>query len=324
VSMASGIGQHAGWGMGIVSADYDHDGDTDVFVGNDIAENFLFKNDGTGHFEEMGLMTGFAYDGHGDEQGSMGVGCGDYDNDGLLDFYVTSYQGQLATLYKNLGDDMFEDVTLSTGAGADTLPHVTWGNSFVDFDNDGDRDLFVACGHLQENIEQYDDTATYLTRNVLLANTGDNRFVNVSADAGSGLQVKQSSRGAGFDDLDNDGDMDVVILNSRQACTVLRNDSSDKGHWLQVSLRGKKNRDGVGARVKVVADDLALVDEVHSGRGYQSHYGMRLHFGLGDRKRIDRIEVHWIGGPVDVLKDVAVDQWITHVEGASKAKPVVR
>ncbi len=324
VSLASGVGQHAGWGMGIVSADYDNDGDTDVFVGNDIAENFLFQNDGAGHFEEIGLMTGFAYDGHGDEQGSMGVGCGDYNNDGLLDFYVTSYQGQLATLYRNLGDDMFEDVTLLTGAGAETLPQVTWGNSFVDFDNDGHRDLFVACGHLQDNIEQYDDTATYLTRNVLLANTGEDRFVNVSAEAGSGLQVKQSSRGAGFDDLDNDGDMDVVILNSRQACTVLRNDSPTKGHWLQISLRGKKNRDGIGARVKVVAGDLTLDDEVHSGRGYQSHYGMRLHFGLGDRKRVDRIEVHWIGGRVDVLNDVAVDQWITHVEGSAKIKAAAR
>ena len=319
VSVSCGIGQHAGWGMGTVCADYDNDGDTDIFVANDIAENFLFQNDGAGHFEEVGLMTGFAYDGHGDEQGSMGVDCGDTNNDGLLDFYVTSYQGQLATLYRNLDGEMFEDVTLLTGAGSDTLPDVTWGNSMVDFDNDGDRDIFVACGHLQDNIELYDDTATYATSNRLLLNTDHQKFVDISADAGSGMQVKLSSRGAGFDDLDNDGDVDVVILNSRCKPTVLRNDSPNQGHWLQVQLRGvKTNRDGVGARVKVVSGDLTWVDEVHSGRGYQSHYGMRLHFGLAERTRIDRVEVSWIGGSTDVLEHVEVDQVLTVTEGASK------
>ena len=319
VSKASGVGEHAGWGMGIVCGDYDNDGDTDVFIGNDVGENFLFENDGTGKFEEVGLMAGTAYDLHGDEQGSMGVDCGDYDNDGLLDFHVTSYQGQLATLYRNLGNSMFEDVTLVTGTGAGTLPHVTWGNGFVDFDNNGFRDIFIACGHLQDNVESYDDTTTYLARNILLMNTGDGKFINVSDNSGDGMKVKLSSRGAGFDDLDNDGDVDVVILNSRQEPTILRNDSPSKGHWLQVRLRGvKTNRDGIGAHIKVLAGDLTLLDEVHSGRGYQSHYGMRLHFGLGNRERIDRIEVHWVGGGVDVFEDIVVDQLLTLTEGSSK------
>jgi len=315
-SLESGVGLHPGWGMGIVAADYDNDGDTDVFVANDVAQNFLFRNDGTGKFEEVGLITGFAYDLHGDEQGSMGVDCGDYDNDGWLDFYVTSYQDQLATLYKNLGDGTLQDVTLLTGAGAGTLPHVTWGNSFVDFDNDGDRDLFVACGHLQDNVELYDDTSTYHARNILLMNTGDGKFVDVSDKSGDGLLVKLSSRGAAFDDLDNDGDVDVVILNSREKPTILRNDTDNGNHWIQICLRGvKSNRDGVGARVKVVAGDLTQIDEVHGGRGYQSHYGTRLHFGLGKRNHVDRIEVHWIGGGMDVLKDVGVEQLLTITEG---------
>jgi hypothetical protein len=327
VSKASGVGNHAGWGMGIVCGDYDNDGDTDVFIGNDVGENFLFQNDGTGKFEEVGLITGVAYDMHGDEQGSMGADCGDYDNDGLLDFYVTSYQGQLATLYRNLGDGVFEDVTLKTGAGVGTLPNVTWGNSFVDFDNDGDRDLFVACGHLQDNVELYDGTSTYFERNILLMNTGDGKFVDVTEESGDGMQIVLSSRGAGFDDLDNDGDIDVVILNSRREPTILRNDSPSKRHWLQVRLRGvKTNRDGVGAHVKVKAGDpsagsggtLNLLDEVHSGRGYQSHYGMRLHFGLGNRTKVDRIEVRWIGGGVDIFENIAVDQLITLTEGSSK------
>ncbi len=316
VSKESGVGLYPGWGMGIVCGDYDNDGDTDVFIGNDVAENFLFQNDGTGKFEEMGLLTGAAYDLHGDEQGSMGVDCGDYDNDGWLDFLVTSYQNQLATLYKNLGDGTFQDVTLLTGAGAGTLPNVTWGNSFVDFDNDGDRDLFIACGHLQDNVELYDDTSTYHERNLLHMNTGDGNFVDVSDKSGDGLLVKLSSRGAGFDDLDNDGDVDVVILNSRERPTILKNDTANDNHWIQVRLIGTKtNRDGVGAHVKVVAGDLSLIDEVHSGRGYQSHYGMRLHFGLGKRDHVDRIEVEWIGGGVDVLRDVTADRMLTITEG---------
>jgi len=167
-----------------------------------------------------------------------------------------------------------------------------------------------------DNIDLFDDRSTYLAENVLLMNTGDGKFVNVSEQSGDGMKVKLSSRGAGFDDLDNDGDVDVVILNSRREPTVLRNDSPSQGHWLQVRLRGvKTNRDGVGARVKVAAGDLTLHDEVHSGRGYQSHYGTRLHFGLGGREKVDRIEVRWIGGAVDVLKDIAVDQLLTIVEG---------
>ena len=319
VSDASGVGAHAGWGMGIVCADYDNDRDTDVFIGNDVGENFLFANDGAGKFEEVGLITGTAYDLHGDEQGSMGTDCGDYDNDGFLDFFVTSYQNQLATLYRNLGDGGFEDVTLKTGAGVGTLPFVTWGNSFVDFDNDGDRDLFIACGHLQDNVEQFDGTTTYFERNILLANTGDGKFVDVTETSGDGLRVVLSSRGAGFDDLDNDGDVDVVILNSRREPTLLRNDTPKQGHWLQVRLRGARtNRDGIGAHVIVKTGDLTLLDEVHSGRGYQSQYGTRLHFGLGAHAEIDSIEVRWIGGGTDIFKDVAVDQLITLTEGTSK------
>ena len=318
VSAASGIAAHAGWGMGITCADYDNDGDTDVFIGNDVAENFLFQNDGQGHFEELGLMAGTAYKGNGNPSASMGVDSGDYDNDGLLDFYVTSYQQELATLYRNTGDSIFEDVTMQSGAGAGTLPNVTWGNSFVDFDHDGDRDIFVACGHLQDNVDKYDDVSSYHQYNILLANTGAGKFVDVSQESGDGLRVRRSSRGAGFDDLDNDGDVDVVILNSRTEPTLLRNDSPRKGRWLQIQLRGTKtNRDGVGAHVIVKAGDLMLIDEVHSGRGYQSHYGTRLYFGLGQAKQIDRIEVRWIGGGTDVFQNVSTNQRITLVEGSS-------
>ncbi|MHC4526627.1 MAG: CRTAC1 family protein [Planctomycetota bacterium] len=316
ISRQAGFEEQAGYGMGTVCLDYDDDGDTDIVVANDEIGNFLFRNDSKGRFEEVGLISGLAYDVWGSEMGNMGVDCGDYDNDGRLDLYMTSYQDEYTALYRNLGDGMFEDVTLKTQAALGTLTHVTWGTCLVDFDNDGHRDIFVACGHLHDNVEKCEDAALYHVENILYRNIGQGKFTNISAHAGTGMRVKLSSRGAAFDDLDNDGDIDAVILNSRREPTILRNDTSPLGHWLQVKLRGTKtNRDGVGARVKVVADDLVLVDEVHSGRGYQSHYGMRMHFGLGTRTAIDRIEVRWIGGGLDVFRGIAVDRVVTLVEG---------
>jgi hypothetical protein len=320
VSKESGVAAHPGTGMGMICADYDNDGDTDVFVGNDVAGNSIFENDGTGKLEEVGLITGLAYDLSGIAQGTMGVECGDCNNDGLLDFYVTSYQQDLSTLYQNLGDGLFEDVTRLSGAGSGTLPYVTWGTGLVDFDNDGDRDVFVACGHLHDNVELFDNVTSYHVRNILLMNTGEAKFVNVSDQCGDGLAVKLSSRGAAFDDLDNDGDVDAVILNSRREPTILRNDSPNQNRWIQIRLRGAStNRDGVGARVEVVAGDLTQIDEVHSGRGYQSHYGTRLHFGLGKRDRIDSVKVRWVGGGEDVLRGVGVDRLLTITEGSTRA-----
>jgi enediyne biosynthesis protein E4 len=322
VSAAAGLKEHKGTGMGTVCADYDNDGDTDIFVANDDRPNFLFQNDGKGRFEEVGLMAGVAYDVNGNAESSMGVGCGDYDNNGTLDFYVTGYQQELALLYRNVGDGSFVDATRASGAGAGTLAHVNWGTEFVDFDNDGHRDLFVSCGHFDTDVKKMDDSTDFAVRNVLLANTGKGKFVNISDRCGDGLAVKASSRGVAFDDLDGDGDLDAVVLNWRREPTILRNDSKRGNHWLDISLRGKKtNRDGIGARVKVVSGDLSQIDEVHSGRGYQSCYGRRVHFGLGKRRRVDRVEVRWIGGGVDVLKDVRVDQVLKIVEGVSKSAP---
>ncbi|MBN2474269.1 MAG: CRTAC1 family protein [Pirellulales bacterium] len=316
VSIESGIAAHAGPGMGMICADYDDDGDTDIFVGNDVEANCLFQNDGSGRFEEAALMAGLAYDLAGQPHGTMAVEAGDYDNDGRLDFHVTSYQTEIATLYRNLGNASFDDVTFLTQAGSGTRAHVTWGNGLVDLDQDGDRDLFIACGHLNSDVGKFDDTSTYLTPNVLRINDGRGRFVDASAASGDGLAVRASSRGAGFADLDNDGDLDIVILNSCNIPTILRNDSPQGNHWLQIRLRGvKSNRDGVGARVKVIAGDLTLIDEVHSGRGYQSHWGTRVHFGLGKRDRADRIEIRWIAGGVDVLTDVPADRCWTITEG---------
>jgi enediyne biosynthesis protein E4 len=322
ISIPAGIAAHAGTGMGTVCADYDNDGDTDIYVGNDVAGNSIFENNGQGEFDEVGLLTGLAYDLAGKAQGTMGVDCGDYNNDGLLDFYVTSYQRDLATLYRNLDSGIFEDVTRATGAGDQSYAFVTWGNGLVDVDNDGDLDLFVACGHLHDNVALFDRSTSYEARNILLENRGAERFVNVTDQAGPGLQVERSSRGAGFADLDNDGDVDAVILNSRKAPTILRNDTVNRNHWLGIRLQGtQSNRNGIGAHVKVVAGDLRQLAEVHSGRGYQSHYGLRLHFGLGKHTRVDAIEVRWIGGGRDTLKDVPADRFMTIVQGTHPVPP---
>ncbi len=314
VSGPSGIAAHVGTTMGLVSADYDADGDTDILIANDGLPNFLFQNDGTGKFTEVGLLSGFAYDATGRMHASMAVECGDFNNDGGLDFHVTSFQHEQATLYANLGSGLLEDVTNRVGAGSGTRSPVTWGNGFADFDRDGDRDLFVACGHMYDQIAKFDQTTAYEVPNLLLENLGTGRFRNVSDSCGDGLDARRSSRGIGLDDLDNDGDVDVVILNSRREPMLLKNESRS-GHWIQLQLQGVlTNRDGVGARVEVIAGDLELVDEVHSGRGYQSHHGTRLYFGLGSRTRVDRVRVKWLGGAIDEWKNLPVDRRFRLVE----------
>jgi len=323
-SEESGIAQYAGKGMGVVCADFDRDGDTDIFLLNDVFGNHCFRNDGRGRFEEVALLNGFKYSGEGMPLGSMGVDCGDYDNDGWLDFFQTSYQGELPVLFRNLGGGLLEDVTVRAGAGQGSLNNVKWGCGLVDFDNDGRRDLFLALGHLQDLIDQYDRTTSYKARNVLLHNVGEGRFVEISAAAGLSELAPHSARGVCFEDFDDDGDIDVVILNSRERPTLLRNLYYEQGgtnHYLRVWLRGTTtNRDGVGARVQVTAGDLVLVDEVHSGRGYQSHWGSCLHFGLGSRDRVDRIEVHWVGGQHEVFAGGPADRRLTLVEGAGMGR----
>jgi hypothetical protein len=324
ISRESGIAAHAGRSMGMICADYDNDGDTDVFICNDVQENFLFRNDGHGKFEEVASLVGVAYDAEGEIRANMAVDAGDFDRDGWLDFYTTNYQNQLPMLFRNLRSGFLEDVARSTNAGAGAYAHVNWGCSFVDFDNDGYLDLYVANGHTEDTVEQLGMGGAYRARNVVLRNRGQGSFADVSSQCGDGLLPEFVSRGIALDDLDNDGDVDVVVLHSRDRPSVLRNMLYEQGgshHWLQVQLRGvRTNRDGVGARVEVQTDDLRLVDEVHSGRGYQSHWGSLLNFGLGGRKHVQQITVRWIGGQVEMFSGFAVDRRITLVEGRGQAR----
>jgi enediyne biosynthesis protein E4 len=319
ISRSSGIADVAGTGMGMVCGDFNGNGATDIFIANDMQPNFLFENDGTGRFTEVGLDRGVAYNFAGRINGNMGVDCGDFDNDGWLDLFSTSYINEMPVLYRNLGGVMFEDATQATGAGAGSLRHVNWGTGFVDFNNNGHRDLFIAQGALDQNVHLWNARTAFALSNTLLMNTGHGSFVDVSDRCGDGLRVVHSSRGTGFDDLTNNGRIDVVILNSRAPPTILQNETRNDHHWLQVQLRGvRTNRDGVGAQVRVTASGRTQMAEVHSGRGYQSHFGTRLHFGLGSADRVQRVEVRWIGGGRDVLEDVPADRLVSIIEGQER------
>jgi enediyne biosynthesis protein E4 len=319
VSQSSGIGAIAGPGMATLAFDYDDDGDTDVFVCNDGQPNFLFQNDGAGKFQDVAVLAGVAYDFFGKANSNMGVDCADYDNDGRLDLFTTGYQSEMPVLYRNLGKGLFEDATSSAKISGELFAHVEWGTGFADFDNDGDQDLFVACGHF-DRIEEIDDRTSLKVPNYLMMNLGNGKFQDVSKRAGSGLAVVESSRGAAFDDLDNDGDLDAVVLNSNAPPTILRNESKPIGKWIQIKLQGKKhNFDGVGARVRLFAGGKVQTAEAIAGRSYQGHCGTRLHFGLGEADQVEKVEVRWMGGAVESFLALKPGRTAIIIEGSGKS-----
>ncbi len=319
VSVSSGIGLVKGTTMGMISFDYEEDGDSDLFICNDAMQNFLFQNIGDGRFLERGLMAGLAYNFRGDGNGSMGVDCGDYNADGLLDLFMTNYMREMPVIYCNLGAGMFEDQTRIAGIGGRALPETTWGTSLGDFDNDGDCDIFMACGDIFTGVRASRDAVDHRAANIVLANRGNGTFADVTRQGGSGMRVRECSRGVVFNDLDNDGDLDAAILNSNAPATILRNDSPGHGNWLQIRLRGvRRTREGIGARIKVFSGDKKLTVEMHCGRGYQSHSASVSHFGLGAEERIDRIEVYWLGGDRETFYNVPINQRVILTEGTGQ------
>lgn len=318
ISVASGIAACEGRCMGVTACDFDADGDSDLFVCNDVMENFLLCNDGWAKFEQVGFVAGVAMSPNAEMVANMAVDAGDYDNDGWLDFFTTNYDRQYPLLLRNLRDGMFSNETLAANAGRSTYGLVKWGCGFADLDNDTHLDIFIANGHTDDNVEFVEPGVKYRCHNVLMWNTGRGRFVDVSVPSGLQALHPHAARGTAFDDLDNDGDIDVVVSNSRESPSLLRNLAREQGnenHWLQVLLSGvKANRDAVGAHVRVTAGDVTLISEVHSGRGYQCHWGSRLHFGLGSRTHVDRVEVRWPGGGRQVVEQVAVDGVLRIVE----------
>ncbi|MBI2501715.1 MAG: CRTAC1 family protein [Candidatus Latescibacteria bacterium] len=312
----AGLAQSAGKELGVVFGDCDLDGDADLYLANDMAPNMLFRNDG-GRFAERGLASGTSLSEDGELRAGMGVDMGDADLDGWPDLFVTNFQWQSNTLYRNLGGGFFADATRESGINRLSVPHLGFGAGFLDCDNDGDLDLFVANGHVDDNVREYDPASTYAQRNQLLMNQGDGRFVE-EEHAGPGLELVEVSRGAAFGDYDNDGDTDIAITNSNSRAVLLRNDGGNSRHWLGLRLRGThSNRDGIGARVEVVAGGRRQVCQVRSGASYLSAHDLRLLFGLGAHERAERVEIHWPSGVVQELEDIWANQYLSVEEKGS-------
>ncbi len=279
VSVESKIASVEGPSMGLLSADFDDDGDFDIFICNDGEPNFLFKNDGNGVFEESAMLSGVGLDFDGKENSSMGVDLGDYNQDGKLDLIVTNYQAELPVLYRNAGDGTFEDSSAAARVPHSLYPHVTWGTGFVDFDQDGDRDIFIAAGHFDQ-VELIDDSTKFKVRNFMLENLGG-KFRDITASSGSAFTQTESSRGVAFDDLDNDGDVDVVVINTNAPPSILKNESANKNHWCQIELEHPApNTHAVGSKVFVRYANKSQRQDALAGRGYQGHFGSRMTFGI--------------------------------------------
>jgi enediyne biosynthesis protein E4 len=319
VTKTAGVNDPGYYGFGVVFADLDDDGWPDIYVGNDSVPNLLFHNNRDGTFTEEGLKAGVAFGGNGRAQAGMGVDAADYDNDGHLDLVVTNFSHDYNTLYENSGSGFFTDVSHVTGIARGGSPFMGWGVGFVDMDNDGLLDLFVANGHVYPDIDRQNLGTTYLQTKQLFRNLGSKRFRNVTAEVGGGLLLKRSSRGAAFGDYDNDGDIDVIVLNLNDRPTLLRNDTPPGNHWVTIRLVGtKSNRDGIGARIRIDAGGRRQTAEVRGDGSYLSHNDLRAHFGLGDVSRVDSVEIRWPSDQVERFSNVPIDRVSRIVEGRGR------
>lgn len=309
------------YGFAVLASDLDDDGDLDIYVANDTNPNLYFRNDG-GHFEEIALLNGTALSDDGRAQAGMGLAAGDYDGDGDFDLFVTNFSHDNNTLYVNDGRGFFVDRSFSSGLGGTSTMGLGWGTGFFDYDNDGDDDLFVANGHVYPAVDEHGLATRYAQMNQLFENDGAGGFTDVSSVSGPGLKISKSSRGLAMADLDNDGDLDIVIVNIDDSPTLLRNDAGNVNNWLTVALVGKAwNRQAIGARVTLTTHGRSQSREVRAGTGYLSQDDLRMHFGLGQATVADRIVIRWPDGESDVMEDVAGNRlvWVTQGQAVTPA-----
>jgi hypothetical protein len=316
VSKQSGVSAASGsYPMTTVAADYDNDGWPDIYVACDSTPSWLFHNQHDGTFREQALERGVALSEDGLEQAGMGVGIGDYDLDGNLDIFKTNFADDTNVLYHNDGKGNFDDVTIRCGLGVETR-YVGWGSGIVDFDNDGFPDLFVATGSVYPEVEKKVPSYPFRTPRLVFRNLGDGRFEELIEEAGSGIAEVHASRGCAFGDFDNDGDMDILVINLNEPPSLLRNDLSSKGHWLKVLLVGvKSNRSAIGARVTARYGSHLQVQEVLAQSSFYSVNDRRLHFGLGT-ETVAHLTVRWTNGDIETVPNVAADQLVVIREGA--------
>lgn len=311
VAAAAGVtNPEEGRGMAAVACDYDNDGFPDIYVTNDTNRNFLYRNNGDGTFTDESLFIGGGYDENGVAEGSMGVDCGDYNGDGWLDLVIAN--SEKATLYKNEEGFLFSDATVESGLQQPTLPFVGFSPLFLDYDNDGYLDIFCANGHPQDVIEILQDHETYAQRDQVFRNNGDGTYYEVSETAGAYFSETFVGRAAACADYDNDGDMDIVVMNSNQRAVLLRNEGGNRHNWLGIQLVGtRSNRDGIGAKVTIIAGDMTQIAETKSGSSYASGSQVRLLFGVGAHERIERIAITWPSGIRQELAGIEANQIVT-------------
>jgi len=264
----------------------------------------------------VALWAGVAYDESGNESGAMGVDAGDFDSDGLLDLFVTNFVFEYNSLYRNRGDGTFADATVRAGLALPSYRYVGWGTGFFDYDNDGHLDLFVANGHVHEDMEVLSESVKFGQPNQLFHNEGDGRFAEVSAQSGPHFAEERSSRGAAFGDYDDDGDVDLAVVNAGGPAELLRNDGGSREHRLALRLISRDgNRDAIGGRVRVRAGPLDMVREVRAGSSYLSQSDLRLHFGLGGRERADTVQIRWPSGRTETFQEVPANRLLIVEEG---------
>ena len=314
------------YGLGVVTGDVDNDGDADIFVANDSKPNFLYINDGKGHFSEEGVIRGVAYSGDGRAQASMGCTMGDPDKDGDLDLFVNHFSHDYSTLYINDGTGFFEDSTLRAGLVEPTILTLAWGTEFIDLDNDGDEDLLISASHVYPEADDAAIGSSFKQRCQIFLNDGTAKFTELKGEAaGPAMSHKAAHRGAAFGDIDEDGDIDVVVTRMFERLAFYRNDLPAGNHWIHIRLVGtRSNRDAIGARVYLEAGGKKWMKERHGGGSFESSNDPRLHIGLGGISKIDSIEIRWPSGLVEKKTGVPIDQTVTFVEPEAASPASIR
>jgi enediyne biosynthesis protein E4 len=321
VSTRAGVrGMSRCYALTAVAADFDGDGWTDAYIACDSSPSILLRNRHNGTFTDVGTESGVAYSENGAEQGGMGVAVADYDNDGRLDIVKTNFAGDYPNLYRNLGRGAFEDLALRAGLGVNPQ-YVAWGVGLIDFDNDGWRDLFQVNGHVYPEMDRSSGEERYRNPRLLYRNLGNGRFEDMSASSGAGVTALHSSRGAAFGDIDNDGAIDVLIMNMGEPPSLLRNRLQNRNHWIKVKLEGTtSNRSAIGATVTALAGTLRQTAAVLSQSSYLSHDDSRLHFGLGAAERADGFVVRWPNGVEEKFGGATADGLVLLKEGTGQAQ----
>ena len=316
ISQKAGIASsHRGNGLGVVFGDNDDDCWVDVFEANETPPNIRYRNDGAGAFKEVALASGVAVASDGRPRAGMGTDFGDYDGDGRLDLFVTNHELETHTLFRNLGKGLFADATTESGVGLETLPYVGFGTQFFDYDNDGDLDLAIVNGHVMNDSGHFRAGSKEAQRKLLFRNDGNGRFKEVGRASGSGFSVEAVGRTLAVADIDNDGDLDVLVTNNGGPAELLRNDAAT-GNALLIRLVGtRSNRGAIGARVRLTAGGVSQVREIKAGSSYLGQSDLRAHFGLGQASQADRIEIRWPGGQTETVPTVAANQILTVTEG---------